>query len=123
MRISICSMNRCSRPSYGSIDTPSRLRRAGNSAFNLPFKRLPGVHIGEGARIRRAIIEEGVQIPAEFHVGWDIEQDRMRHTVSPSGVVVVSGAPKIAKPTVTHSVQEKTVIGFKPAAHRQPARN
>jgi glucose-1-phosphate adenylyltransferase len=84
---------------------------------------MPGARVGEGARIRRAIIEEGVRIPADFQVGWNLERDRTRYTISPSGVVVVSETPEIAEPTVTHAVQERTVIGFKPAARRRPVRN
>jgi glucose-1-phosphate adenylyltransferase len=51
---------------------------------------MPGVRIGEGARVRRAIIDEGVHIPAGFHIGIDLDQDRRYHTVTDSGVVVVS---------------------------------
>lgn len=81
---------------------------------------MPRVRVGRGARIRRAIIEEGVHIPADFRVGWDMEQDRKHHTVSPAGVVVVSETPKMVKPTVMRSVQEKTVVGFKSVECHEP---
>ena len=50
---------------------------------------MPGVRVGQGARIRRAIIEEGIEIPKGFQVGFDLDRDRNRYTVSPAGVVVV----------------------------------
>ncbi len=84
---------------------------------------MSGVRVGQGARLRRAIVEEGVQIPADFEAGWDIEHDRKHYTVSAKGVVVVRGTPKMCKPTLTRSVHEKTVVGFKPAADHEEARN
>ena len=76
---------------------------------------MPGVRVGRGARLRRAIVEEGVEIPADFRAGCDIEEDQKHHTVSPSGVVVVSEMPKVSKPVLMRSVLEKTVVGFKAA--------
>jgi len=48
------------------------------------------VDIGRRAHIRRAIIDSGVRVPEEEHVGHDIDRDRSRFVVSPSGIVVVS---------------------------------
>ena len=59
---------------------------------------LPGVRVGKGARIRRAIVEEGVQLPAGFTVGFDLEHDRKEHTVTDSGIVVISQTASNAKP-------------------------
>ncbi|MBN2704983.1 MAG: glucose-1-phosphate adenylyltransferase, partial [Deltaproteobacteria bacterium] len=47
------------------------------------------VQIGRKARIRKAIIDKGVQIPPGAEIGYDLEKDRQRFTVSPGGVVVV----------------------------------
>ncbi len=48
------------------------------------------VQIGRHARVRRAIIEKGVQVPEGADVGIDLEKDRARgFTVSPGGVVIV----------------------------------
>ena len=47
------------------------------------------VDIGRDARIRRAIIDKDVRIPAGFRIGYDPEEDRKRFTVTESGVVVV----------------------------------
>jgi glucose-1-phosphate adenylyltransferase len=51
---------------------------------------MPGVRIGRHARIRRAIIDRDVLIPRAALIGYDPEEDRKRHTVTDSGVVVVT---------------------------------
>jgi len=51
---------------------------------------MPGVRVGRHARIRRAIIDRDVLIPRAALIGYDAEEDRRRHTVSDSGVVVVT---------------------------------
>jgi glucose-1-phosphate adenylyltransferase len=51
---------------------------------------MPGVRVGRHARIRRAIIDRDVLIPRGALIGYDAEQDRRRHTVTDSGVVVVT---------------------------------
>ena len=61
---------------------------------------MPGVSIRKGARIRRAIVEEGVEIPAGFQVGFDEEYDRHHHFVTDSGVVVLSDPLQRTKPTI-----------------------
>lgn len=58
-----------------------------------------GVNVGRHARIRRAIIDKEVSIPAEMEIGYDLELDRRRgFTVSPSGIVIISqnDSPSIA---------------------------
>ena len=47
------------------------------------------VDIGEGAVIRRAILDKNVRVPAGARIGLDHERDRERFTVSADGVVVV----------------------------------
>lgn len=47
------------------------------------------VHIGDGARIRHCIIDKGVEVPAGERLGYDLEKDRRRFTISESGVVVI----------------------------------
>ena len=51
---------------------------------------MPGVRVGRHARIRRAIIDRDVLIPRGAHIGYDDAEDRRRHTVTDSGVVVVT---------------------------------
>jgi len=51
---------------------------------------MPGVRVGRHARIRRAIVDRDVLIPRGALIGYDLEEDRRRHTVTDSGVVVVT---------------------------------
>jgi glucose-1-phosphate adenylyltransferase len=49
-----------------------------------------GVDIGRHAKIRRAIVDKNVQIPAGVEIGYDHERDReLGFTVSESGIVVI----------------------------------
>lgn len=48
-----------------------------------------GVHIGEGAKLRNCIVDKRVKIPALTEIGFDMELDRQRFTVSDNGIVVV----------------------------------
>ena len=62
--------------------------------------------IGRGAQVRRAIIDQDNDIPPEERIGFDLDQDRRRFHVTPSGIVVVpagafparkyTGAPSLA---------------------------
>jgi glucose-1-phosphate adenylyltransferase len=45
--------------------------------------------IGRGAQVRRAIIDQDNHIPPDERIGFDLEQDRKRFPVTPSGIVVV----------------------------------
>ncbi len=51
---------------------------------------MPGVRVGRHARIRRAIIDRDVFIPRGARIGYHDEEDRKRHTVTASGIVVVT---------------------------------
>jgi glucose-1-phosphate adenylyltransferase len=51
---------------------------------------MPGVRVGRHAQIRRAIIDRDVLIPRGALIGHDLEEDRRRHTVTESGIVVVT---------------------------------
>ncbi len=55
---------------------------------------LENVNVGRHAKIRRAIIDKDVEIPANARIGYDLDRDRTRWYVSEGGVVVV---PKRAK--------------------------
>ncbi|HEX2103140.1 MAG TPA: hypothetical protein VHF51_05780, partial [Solirubrobacteraceae bacterium] len=50
---------------------------------------MPGVEVGRGAVVRRAIIDKNVLIAPGAQIGVDPEADRARFAVSPSGVVVI----------------------------------
>jgi glucose-1-phosphate adenylyltransferase len=62
---------------------------------------MPGVRVGRHARIRRAIIDRDVLIPRGALIGYNTEEDRRRHTVTDSGIVVVTidDEPLIGKPS------------------------
>ena len=64
---------------------------------------MPGVRIGRHARIRRAIVDRDVFIPRGAQIGYNEEEDRRRHTVSDSGVVVVT---KEDEPYTGHIMDE-----------------
>lgn len=51
---------------------------------------MPGVRVGRHARIRRAIIDRDVFIPRGALIGYNLDEDRRRHTVTDKGVVVVT---------------------------------
>jgi glucose-1-phosphate adenylyltransferase len=51
---------------------------------------MPGVRVGRHASIRRAIIDRDVFIPRGARIGFNEEEDRRRHTVTQSGIVVVT---------------------------------
>ncbi len=53
---------------------------------------MPGVRVGRHAKIRRAIIDRDVFVPRGARIGYNEEEDRRRHTVSDSGIVVVTTA-------------------------------
>ncbi|MCU7844413.1 MAG: glucose-1-phosphate adenylyltransferase [Candidatus Thiodiazotropha sp. (ex Monitilora ramsayi)] len=47
------------------------------------------VEVGEGAQLQNCIIDKGVLVPPGEQLGFDMERDASRFTVSPKGVVVV----------------------------------
>ena len=51
---------------------------------------MPGVRVGRHARIRRAIVDRDVFVPRGALIGYNLEEDRRRHTVSDSSIVVVT---------------------------------
>ncbi len=55
---------------------------------------LEGVQVGRYARLRRVIIDKDVEIPQGVQIGFDLEEDRKRFTVSEDGMVVI---PKRAR--------------------------
>jgi len=47
------------------------------------------VRVGAGTRLKRCIIDKSVTIPPNETIGWDLERDRSRFTLSEGGVVIV----------------------------------
>jgi glucose-1-phosphate adenylyltransferase len=50
---------------------------------------MEGVDVGRHAKIRRTIIDKEVRIPQEMKIGYDLDEDGKRFTVTASGIVVV----------------------------------
>lgn len=48
-----------------------------------------GVKIGRHTRVRRAIVDKYVEIPANESIGFDLERDAARFTVTSDGIVVI----------------------------------
>jgi glucose-1-phosphate adenylyltransferase len=46
-------------------------------------------NIGRNVKIRRAIIDKNVHIPPGTEIGFDLEKDKQRFTVTESGIVVI----------------------------------
>jgi len=59
---------------------------------------MDGVDVGRHCRIRRAIIDKGVAIPPRSVIGYDLEQDRKRFTVTDSGIVVIPKYARVPNP-------------------------
>jgi glucose-1-phosphate adenylyltransferase len=51
---------------------------------------MPGVRVGRHARVRRAIIDRDVLIPRGALIGYNVEEDHRRHSITDSGVVIVT---------------------------------
>ena len=47
-------------------------------------------NIGRHARIRRAIIDKNVSVPEGYEIGFDLEADKKKFTVTESGIVVIA---------------------------------
>jgi glucose-1-phosphate adenylyltransferase len=58
---------------------------------------MDGVDVGRHARLRRTIVDKGVRIPPHAVIGYDVELDRKRFTVTESGIVVVPKGQTIAE--------------------------
>lgn len=50
---------------------------------------LNSCNIGRHARIRRAIIDKNVIIPEGYEIGFDLEGDKKKFTVTETGIVVI----------------------------------
>lgn len=51
---------------------------------------MEGVNVGRHAKVKRAIIDKDVNIPQNMEIGYNLNEDKKRFTVTPSGIVVVA---------------------------------
>jgi len=71
-----------------SVLSPNvRVHSFSNVANSILFEN---VQVGRYARIKNAIIDKDVVIPERAEIGYNIENDKKRFTVSPDGIVVIS---------------------------------
>jgi glucose-1-phosphate adenylyltransferase len=50
---------------------------------------MEGVEIGTYAKVRRSIIDKYVKVPSKMEIGYDMEKDKKKFTVTESGIVVI----------------------------------
>jgi len=50
---------------------------------------MEGVEIGRHAKVKRTIIDKNVIVPQKMKIGYNLEEDRKRFTVTESGIVVI----------------------------------
>ena len=62
---------------------------------------MDGVEVGRHCKIRRAIIDKGVKLPAGTVIGYDLDADRQRFSVTDSGIVVVAKGQVFEEARVT----------------------
>jgi glucose-1-phosphate adenylyltransferase len=65
---------------------------------------MDGVEVGRHARLKRVIADKGVRIPPRTEIGYDLEADRQKYHVSPSGVIVLPKGATIAEPVASSTV-------------------
>ena len=56
-----------------------------------------GVGIGRRAKIRRAILDKYVQVEPGAQIGYDLERDRARFTVTSEGIVAVERGTRVTR--------------------------
>ena len=60
---------------------------------------MEGVTVGKNAKVRNAIIDKEVVIPDGTAIGYDLNVDKKRFTLTTSGIVIVakkSSVPKLS---------------------------
>lgn len=72
------------------------------------------VDVGRHCHIRNAIIDKGVQVPPGSEIGYDLDKDKKRFTVTESGIVVVAKGTKIEPPPAKTRAISLKAAGRKP---------
>ncbi len=68
---------------------------------------MENVDIGRHSRIRRCIIDKDVVIPPNTELGYNLEKDKERYHVTPSGIVVIAKGTDISEQTRTVAITEE----------------
>jgi glucose-1-phosphate adenylyltransferase len=61
---------------------------------------MDGVEVGRHCKIRRAIIDKGVKLPSGTTIGYDVEADKQRFSVTETGIVVVPKGSEVREGVV-----------------------
>ena len=81
---------------------------------------MPGVRVGRGARICRAIIDENVQVPDGAQIGFDLNRDRRIGFVTESGIVVIPANARFGREIQEYPFPlETTVAAIEPPGEFQ----
>ncbi|HEV2088990.1 MAG TPA: glucose-1-phosphate adenylyltransferase, partial [Cryptosporangiaceae bacterium] len=56
---------------------------------------MQGVKVGRGAVVERAILDKNIVVPDGARIGVDLDEDRERHRVTDSGIVVLGKGTQI----------------------------
>ena len=77
--------------SGGHVDRSILSPRVRVNSYSLVSESIlfDGVLVGRHARLKRTIVDKGVTIPPGMVIGYDLEEDRRRFTVSDGGVVAI----------------------------------
>ena len=51
---------------------------------------MDGADVGRHARVKRAIVDKGVQVPEGYQIGFNLQENAKKFTVTESGIVVIS---------------------------------
>jgi len=70
---------------------------------------MENVDIGRHCRIRRAIIDKDVVIPPGAEIGYDLEHDKKRYHVTPSGIVVIAKGTEVSEEARAAAMAEEKV--------------
>ena len=68
---------------------------------------MENVDIGRHCRIRRAIIDKDVVVPPETEIGYNLEKDKQRYHVTPSGIVVIAKGTEVSEKMRASAIKEE----------------
>jgi glucose-1-phosphate adenylyltransferase len=72
---------------FGSIVSPSvRIHSYSEVRDSI---LMDGVEIGRGARVKKAIIDKRIRVPEGYRIGFHLEEDAKKFTVTQTGLVVI----------------------------------